>query len=269
VAADLSTFEWQGGELVEVPTAKAVPAEAGKLPLGAYTTLHVYPGHRVLRLGRHARRLSESTSIPLPVESLRASLAAALARSGHREAKARLTWAPPHLFVGVAPFEPLEASLYRDGVRCVSVGLHRDDPAAKDTRFIAQATAAYEGLPAGVHEGLLVGPEGQILEGLTSNVFAILNGTLRTEGSAALPGITRGLVLDASAGLLPIAERAVCLNDVPSLSEMFLTSASRGVLPVVDVDGSRVGAGVPGTLTREIASRFEALVEQEAKPLAD
>ena len=49
----------------------------------------------------------------------------------------------------------------------------------------------------------------------------VLDGALRTEDFEALPGITRGLVLDASAGLLPIVKQAVRASDVPSLSEMF------------------------------------------------
>src|SRR5262249_23484336 len=54
--------------------------------------------------------------------------------------------------------------------------LRRDNPHAKDTRFIATAGEAYARLPAGVHEGLLLSEDGDILEGLSSNFFGVAGG---------------------------------------------------------------------------------------------
>ena len=51
--------------------------------------------------------------------------------------------------------------------------MRRDNPHAKDTRFIATAQHAYGRLPAGVEEGLIVAADGAILEGLSSNFFAV------------------------------------------------------------------------------------------------
>jgi len=52
------------------------------------------------------------------------------------------------------------------------------------------------------------------------------------------------------------------------VSEAFLTSVSRGVLPVVKVDETTIGDGRPGPFTRELGRRLEALVEREAQPLS-
>jgi len=242
------------------------------LPDGAYTTLRTYGnGTRVLRLAQHLARLGDPaapTCDPRFEESkVRAGLVQVLKAAGPGEARLRLTCANERLFVAVEPLEPLPETLYRDGVWCVSVSLKRPEPKVKDTRFIPAAQAAYRDLPPGVHEGLMVAEDGTILEGLSSNFFAVRKGVLHTEDERVLPGITRGVVLELGRGLLPRATGAVRLDQVGELSEAFLTSVSRGVLPVVRVDETTIGDGRPGPLTQELERRLEALVEREAEAL--
>jgi branched-chain amino acid aminotransferase len=120
-------------------------------------------------------------------------------------------------------------------------------------------------LPAGVHEGLLASEDGSLLEGLSSNFFALHQGVLRTEGERALPGITRSLLLEVAEGVVPVALRAVRVNELPAVSECFITSASRGVLPVVRVDSLEIGTGRPGPVTAELRRRFDQRIEAEAE----
>jgi branched-chain amino acid aminotransferase len=170
------------------------------------------------------------------------------------------------VFVSVEPFLPVPEHL-RVGVVCVTLRIRRKNPGAKDTHFIATAAMAYGTLPPGAHEGLLVGEDGAILEGLSSNFFGIKDGVLLTEEGRVLPGITRNLVLEVAAGVVPVSLVAVRSQDLPTLAEAFITSASRGILPVVRVDGVVIGEGHPGPTTRELARRFEDLIEREAEPL--
>ena len=248
-------------------------AEASALlPQGTYTTLRTYDGgRRVLRLGEHLERLHAAGAAvpgpPIDERRVRAGLAEAIQSVAPGEARLRLTYAPNGLFVCVERLDLLPESLYREGVVCVSVPLRRSDPRVKDTRFIEAATSAYHALPAAAHEGLMIAEDGTVLEGLTSNFFAVREGILHTEDERVLPGITRALVLDLARGLLPRATDAVRLDQVPELSEAFLTSVSRGVLPVVRIDEIAVGGGAPGPVARELGRRLEALVEREAEPL--
>ncbi len=266
----MRTFELVAGGLAELgSTATPVQASAA-LPPGAYSTLRTYARTRVLRLEDHVRRLRESARLQgrageLATDSVRSALAAALASAGHPESRVRLTWAPPRLFVSVEPFTPLPEALYREGAWCVTVPVRRDNPHAKDTRFIGTAADAYAHLPAGAHEGLMVAEDGAILEGLSSNLFAVKEGALHTEEERVLPGLTRSMVLEVAEGLLPRAPGALRLEELPLASECFLTSASRGVLPVVRIDTTTIGDGRPGPLTREIRERYERRVEAEAE----
>ncbi len=128
-------------------------------------------------------------------------------------------------------------------------------------------STTYRSLPPGVNEGLLVADDGCVLEGLSSNFFAVHGGALRTERARVLLGVTRGIALEVAAAVLPIEETAVKRGDLAGLAEGFITSVSREVLPVVRIDGQAVGDGHPGPKTTEIMRRFAALVEAEAETL--
>lgn len=242
------------------------------VPDGAYTTFRTYHGDRLLRLERHAQRLEQSARLQgrpagLDRRRLRRALRAALEPvRAAGDSRLRVTFAPPRLILTLGPFEPPPRTACERGVACATVSVHRFNPHAKDTRFLATSAEAYRQLPPGLHEGLMLGADGALLEGLSSNVFAVLEGTLRTEGARVLAGVTRAIVLELAQGLLPVRLQAVRLEDLARLEECFLTSVSRGVLPVVSIDGRRVGGGEPGPITRALAGRLTELVEREACP---
>lgn len=263
------TFEFESGRLKPLGSYPSLGAASSALPEGSYTTLRTYAGGRVLRLEQHVRRLQESlnSQAPLPLADVRAALAQALERTGHRESRLRLTFAPPRLLVSVEPFEPLPETLYREGVRCVTVALQRENPHAKHTGFIATAATAYSRLPRGVEEALMLAEDGAILEGLSSNFFAVKHGALHTEDERVLRGVTRAIVLEVAQALLPVRKQAVRAPQLAGVSECFLTSVSREILPVVKIDDRLIGDGKPGPSTRELIRRFALLVEQEARPL--
>jgi branched-chain amino acid aminotransferase len=270
----VTIFRFSGADPEFFASAPSMAEASAILPHGAYTTLRTYgSGRRVLRLAQHLERLrapgARGHGPRLEESKVRAGLARALAAVGLAEARLRLTYAKQRLFVALEALEPLPEALYREGVRCVSVPLKRSAPKVKDTRFIPAAQAAYRDLPAGVHEGLMVAEDGSILEGLSSNFFAVREGILHTEDERVLPGITRGIVLELGRGLLPRATGAVRLDQIREVSEAFLTSVSRGVLPVVRIDAATVGDGRPGPVAAELGRRLDALVEREAEPLSE
>jgi branched-subunit amino acid aminotransferase/4-amino-4-deoxychorismate lyase len=265
------TFEAGTGGAGLLSSCPTMAAASAGLPEGAYTTLRTYDGVRLLRLEQHLSRLEESVALqgrPAVVDRplARAAIRAALAATGHPESRLRLTFAPPRLFVSVEPFLPLPAQAYETGAACVTLDVRRDNPHAKDTRFIATAQDAYRTLPPGVEEGLLVAADGAILEGLSSNFFAVVDGRLRTEGERVLYGITRSLALEVAARVLPVVQLAATRDELPTLEEAFLTSVSRELLPVVAIDGRRVGDGRVGPRTRAIIAAFAATVAREAEP---
>jgi branched-chain amino acid aminotransferase len=280
----VNTFELIDGEPQRVAEHAGMSAASAALPVGAYTTFRTYDGNRVLRLAQHFRRLEESAALmgqrgAIVDEAARKAIAGVIALMGHAESRFRLTFAPPRLFISIEPFTPYPPALYETGVRCVSVSLNRNNPHAKSTTFIASAAEAYKALPADAHEGLMIAEDGSVLEGLSSNFFAFLPSpqgkgvgdeglTLHTEEARVLIGVTRSLVLEVARDVLPLSTEAVKYNDLPHVSECFITSVSREILPVVKIDHLVIDAGAPGPITRVLMARFQALVAKEAVALS-
>ncbi len=100
----------------------------------------------------------------------------------------------------------------------------------------------------------------QVTEGAASNVFAVLDGTLTTppNSNRILPGITRDVILQlARENRLPVVEAAISLKQLRTASEIWLTSSTREILPVVHLDGSVVGNGAPGPVWQSMNGLFQ------------
>jgi len=268
----VATYEAAAEGLRLLGRHPSLAASSADLPQGAYSTLRTYGGRGVVRIDQHRLRLEESLALqgrPAAIDpaELRRVVRWALEAAAHPESRLRLTFAPPRLFVAIEPFRRLAERFYEEGVACATLELRRENPHAKDTRFIAAAQEAHDRLPAGVEEGLILGEDGSILEGLSSNFFGVVDGVLRTEEDRALGGVTRSLVLEAAERLTPVERRAVRPHERPRLGEAFLTSVSREVLPVVRIDGRPVGDGRVGEKTRAIMRGFADLVRREAESL--
>jgi branched-subunit amino acid aminotransferase/4-amino-4-deoxychorismate lyase len=165
------------------------------------------------------------------------------------------------LFFALTRLQTPSDQEYERGVAVILNGLQRSLPEAKLTSFISKT--AEIGLPSWVNEALLVDEQGCILEGMSSNFYAVLKGKLYTAGEGVLPGLTRQLVLE-EAGLagITVILQAPALQSIPDFEEAFLTSTSRGVLPVNQIAGQVIGSGKPGQLTQAIARRYQERVQQ-------
>ena len=100
----------------------------------------------------------------------------------------------------------------------------------------------------------------RVTEGASSNVFAVVGGTVVTppKGPEILPGVTRDLVIELlRAGKTPVAERALSLAELRGAEEIWLTSSTREVLPVTQVDGKPVGNGKPGPMWAAAHALFQ------------
>lgn len=144
--------------------------------------------------------------------------------------------------------------------------IQRDHPTAKDTRFIEFREKLRQQHPE-VYEILIQSNTGKILEGMSSNFYAIRGGVLHTAGENILPGISRSILLQIAPMLLEVSFDPIYVSDLASLDEALLTSASRGVLPVVQIAGHVIADGNPGPVTMQLRRRFESHVQAELEPL--
>ena len=132
------------------------------------------------------------------------------------------------------------------------------DPAAKTGNYLNSVLALREARARGAYEALMLDAAGRVGEGSSSNVFAVRDGRLETppEGGI-LEGVTRRVVLDLAAALgLPAVELPLLPADLLSADELFLTSTTRELVPVVRVDGRPIGGGRPGPWTLRLLEAF-------------
>jgi branched-chain amino acid aminotransferase len=241
---------------------------------GIYTVTNTYHTVQVLKFDAHLDRLEDSArreaiALKLDRARLRQALRQVVGEAGFSDARFRITVArqqPDHFILSVEPFKPHPPEIYQDGVRCITLpGSARHNPASKTTDWLhnrGQIT-----LPQGIYEGLLVDDQGRILEGTNSNFYAILDGELRTAGAGALPGIAQQIVFTIAPKSLPVHKEAVHVNDIPRFGEAFITSSSRGVVPVVEIDGAAIGNGEPGACTKAIGDAYDAWVKAHLEEL--
>ncbi|MFO7777488.1 MAG: aminotransferase class IV [Nitriliruptoraceae bacterium] len=151
------------------------------------------------------------------------------------------------------------------------VELHRPLAAWKTTSYLVALTAAREARRHGASDALLCDAAGRPLEAATANLFAVSGNTLVTAPVAAgvLPGITRAAVLQIATALgVDVDERAMDRTELATAEEVLLTSAVRGVQPLVALEERPIGDGTPGMLTRRLAAGLQELVATTSLPLS-
>jgi branched-chain amino acid aminotransferase len=180
----------------------------------------------------------------------------------------------PTVIVIALPLHGPPRAAYREGVAAWPFGgpiaIQRGgDPAAKTGEHLFHVLAIREARVHGAHEALLVDAAGCVLEGASSNVFAVRDGAVETPPLAAglLAGVTRARVLDLARDLgVPVQERPLPLPVLQSADEVFLTSTVREVLPVVRIGDGPIGSGEPGPTTWRIHRAFRERAGGGHKP---
>ncbi len=130
----------------------------------------------------------------------------------------------------------------------------------KTTALLGNVLAYHHARTEGADDAILV-RDGQALEGTASNLFMVTNGLLITPptGDCILPGITRDLVLElAEEEGIPYAEAAVSVVDLENADEIWLTSSTREIRAVTQLNGKPVGNGEPGALWHRMDQLLDA-----------
>lgn len=280
---------WMDGELVPAAEARVSVYDRGfRLGEGVFETFRAYGGH-VFRLTAHLERAVRGASFlgfELDGSSLAAAVtgtaAANLDSHGGRDSVVRLTATPGRLdpdapFPGVPVGGPtvvvtshplvIDPRIHAEGLTATAVPWSRELPDVKAVSYLAATVAREHARARGADEALLTDPDGHVLEGSSSNVFAVLDGVLVTPPTSAglLAGVTRGVVLEvAAAAGVPVAERPLPLDELVAADEAFLTGTTREVMPLVRVGERAVGDGRPGPVTRSLHDGYRAEVRREA-----
>jgi branched-chain amino acid aminotransferase len=262
--------------LIDAPyTAHSLEDLTGLEPAGIYTTARTYDATKVVMLDAHLDRLEESAtleSIPSQLDraSLRGALRDTLAAGGYENARFRITISrdnPNQILLAAEPLKAVPAEILTKGAEVATLCITRPNPRSKSNAWMGLRKEATKSLPEHIYEGIVCNARGELLEGFSSNFYAIKDEKLWTAGDHVLFGITRKIILDVAHDLLPLHLHPVTIEDLPSMQEAFLTSSSRGVVPIVNIDGFVIGEGKPGPYTLEITRRYNSWVQENSKPI--
>ena len=130
----------------------------------------------------------------------------------------------------------------------------------KAITLLANVLLRQQALDQGCQEAILI-REGEVTEGAASNVFAVIDNVLVTpaKGPHLLPGITRDLVLElAEDHGIANRERELTAEELTTADEIWLTSSTRELVPVVELDGQPIGKGRPGPVWQRMYEIFQA-----------
>jgi D-alanine transaminase len=227
---------------------------------GIYEVVHLYAG-RLIDADRHLARLDRSLaeiSLTPPMGIIYMQVTRGVARRDHAFPSGNV---PPALVVTIRRTPPFPTDVDRWAGRAIT---HPDLRWArcdiKSVALLPNVLAKQSARAQGATEAILVRPDGMVTEGASTSVWIVdAAGRLRTRhlDQIVLPGCTRGalLALIAEAGI-DCVEGPITEDDLSAAREVFLTSASSFVKPMVALDGKPVGDGAVGPVTRRLFALF-------------
>lgn len=168
---------------------------------------------------------------------------------------------PPTVFMMSNPLLCPPAELLQNGVSCIT---------ACDNRWLRCDIKAIALLPnvllrqmavdAGCSETILIRDNQFMTEGAASNIFVVKDGMLSAppKDNLMLPGITYDVVLElAAANGIPFEVRKIFVAELFAADELLLTSSTKEVLAITQLDGKPIGNGKPGVMFARMYALYQ------------
>jgi branched-chain amino acid aminotransferase len=244
----------------------------------------------VFKLKEHIERLFESAKsimleIPLTKEEVMKAVIGTLKQNKLKDAYIRLVVTRGEGDLGLDPRKCAGSAtviiitdkivlypdeLYREGLKIITVPTIRNLPEAlnpqiKSLNYLNNILAKIEAVNAGFDEAVMLDSLGYVAECTGDNIFIVKHNHLYTppQCMGTLRGITRDSVLEiARKNRIPAHEHVITRHEVYISDECFLTGTAAEIIPVVAVDGRRIGTGKPGRVTLSLIKKFRELTKR-------
>jgi len=268
------------GEICDAADLSLSPGQTGFLTgWGVFSTIRVYDGV-LFAWERHFARMTHDAQkmrVPFPTDSawLEAQLYKLIRANGANNATLRVNVVRNHggLFEGHGTMPKFDviaftANVNQWGESCrlgvIPHGRHAANEFAgvKYTSWAQNLTWYERAHEQGLDEVVLLNERGEVAECTSANIFVAQAGAVYTPplSSGCLPGVTRAVLLEEirPASGLRVQEKTLLPGDLESADEVFVTSTTRELLPVVEIEGLKVKGG--RTLCDALVSELKGYV---------
>ena len=271
------------GQLVDADAASVSVFDTGFLHGGSTFTAMLAHNGVVFRLSDHLARLLETVELlgiraTATADSLTEAVAEVLAANDLTEARMRITLSPgstkgeaPTTLVTAEPLPEYPAEWYEQGIAVVVSSFRQNvgDPTYgyKTGCYFPRVLARQEALQKGAEEALWFTPDNRLAEACFCNVFLVRDGVVLTppRDTPVLPGVVRQTVIDLceALGIECSDQGPLVIKDVLEADEIFLTSSTMGIRPVVRIERHVVGDEKPGEITRQLQEAYGRVLDGE------
>lgn len=270
------------GKLVEERTARISALDNGFLyGDGIYETMRTYGG-KILEIDFHLERLAKSAQflgirLPYTLEFLKRQCLHLAGVNRLGESRMRITLSrgangfdfltsrKPTLLISCEKLTAVRKD-YTHGVSVITMRLSRVLPEIKTlglTHMMVAYRAAAKQKGQKVYEVILVDEKGFVREGASTNIFVVKKKVVLTPGQNILKGLTRDRVIQLVRKLgLKISIVDFSTKALANADEIFLTNRPREIIPVVRLNGKKVGKGKPGPVTKKLMAAYQAYIKR-------
>lgn len=253
------------GKITDGRTARiSVESEAFLNGFAALETLRTYR-KKPFRLEDHLARLYVSADVmglasKWEFKRAQEEVLRVLEKSAWSETRVRVILGREELIIMAEKLIEKPEEMYKEGVKIVSYQGKRNAPHAKRVADTFCHMAKQHALSCSAYEALLVDPKTYVRECAYANVFWVDGNELYTTNKEILFGITRETVLELAG---ECHFEGIKYKSLLNADEVFITQTTSGILPVVQIDGQKIGNGKPGPLTKKLMKKFEKEVRKK------
>jgi len=274
----VSSFCYFNGKIVSANESLIHPDDLGVLRgYGVFDVMKTV-NRKIFLFDEHFKRLNDSADylgvkLPAKKSEIEEAIKKLISKNKIKQASIRIVLTggrsadamhfdsnTPTFYILVSEFKPLEEGLYKKGVKLAMVEHSRDVAEIKTTNYVEAVKAINKLQKKEKFFEILYVSNGLMLEASTSNFFAFVGGKIIAPKDNILKGITRNLVIKLAKKEFEVEERELKMDELNLVAETFITATNKDIVPVVQIDGKKIGDGKPGEKTKRLMEIFADFV---------